>query len=563
MDAKITTEQLTALQQFSYLYESELFSRYGTNDRDRTNDLMQVLLRAGQDVFGQKSPDAILSALDALEAFGYREASLDDDAPVALTATALDSDYETAELEALRKAVQATSCREGQRALMLRAVLGLSWEEIAKDTGLSVRAARSHARKAAETLTDQLLVGKLAGCGTFDKALPKAIFGLYNDADQRECLEVEGINAHVEHCAICAEPYVQMIRACTIAAAVLPPLERESYPPANEDLALQSQAQPPALDLVAPAAGEIPLTAQPVAGDHDRKYDGHGEEVTPPVSSQSKSPGDPPEGQARPAPQGEEADPLRDATDEGTPIEPLQRAGDVQVPAVPPAAAREHEARLKQTTAREDPRAEVALAGASLSEDDPTDANREHVESVQRNAADTPTVAPKQDRPDLSESIDQGYAEYRRPMGVIEAEHGRADRMGLPLFQVVSEPDATADEQYPGEHRGGLRESAIAVLAAAAALLFALVIGAGGVFPVHSRSAPEIEQAVHAAPAGQTPKRAEHARPKHVKPHKSARVTPRRSVAAPVRPVAPSRPVTPVAPSAGDGSSEFLPEERG
>lgn len=222
MATKITHTKLAAMQNFSLCGETELFETYGTDDRRRMIDLMQVLARAGEDVFSDQSGQAIWEAIAALESFGYQYEEPTDD-HVAIGTPALDSPYRGAELEIVRKLVEQRPCRLGERALILRAVHGWTWADVAEHCGLSMRSVRARAKANAQILTSGLLGHRLVGCGKTDRLLPKVIFGFYADSAKSIEDEISEFLVHEKTCRRCAEVKIQLVRGLEIAAAVIAP----------------------------------------------------------------------------------------------------------------------------------------------------------------------------------------------------------------------------------------------------------------------------------------------------------------------------------------------------
>lgn len=219
------TSRIAALQRVSYTLNDELYARYAERDADRVSDLLQVLMRGGDELFDDRSGTALLNALSSLEAFGRQQVDMADAAPIGVTALELESDYEIAELDNVAQTLTSASSREGVRALALRATHGWSWDEISADTGLSVRSAKARARNAGKAIAAGTTGRtKLVGCNDGDSALAKAIFGDYNETSEKECELVEDFLEHQVACNACHELYVTLVRACHVAAALLPPL---------------------------------------------------------------------------------------------------------------------------------------------------------------------------------------------------------------------------------------------------------------------------------------------------------------------------------------------------
>lgn len=219
------TSRIAALQRASYSLNDELYARYAERDADRVSDLLQVLMRGGDELFEDGTGAALFNALRSLESFGRQQVDMADAPPIGTAALELDSEYSVAELDNVAETLTGASSREGVRALALRATHGWSWDEISADTGLSVRSAKARARNAGKAIAAGATGRtKLVGCGETDSALAKAIFGDYNETSEKECQLVDEFLEHQTHCGPCHELYVTLVRACHIAAALLPPL---------------------------------------------------------------------------------------------------------------------------------------------------------------------------------------------------------------------------------------------------------------------------------------------------------------------------------------------------
>lgn len=221
----VSANRIAALQQFSSLRAADLYVRYGHEDAARVEDLLHVLLRTGEDVVKDKSGEAILVAIDALDALGRDLPDTSDKPLISHVALTLESVYSADELARIATAILAAPSREGVRAVALRTVYGRSWPEIADDLGLSARSVKARARNAANAIAASV-TGRtaLTGCGANPSELPKVIFGLYDDDKTRDCAAVEvGVN-HVGECDACNELYISLVRACEVIGALMPPL---------------------------------------------------------------------------------------------------------------------------------------------------------------------------------------------------------------------------------------------------------------------------------------------------------------------------------------------------
>ncbi|MBJ7457564.1 MAG: hypothetical protein JHD02_00100 [Thermoleophilaceae bacterium] len=222
MSGQIIFKHVTAMQRFSLAGELELFEKYGTDDRRRTIDLFQLLARAGDDVLGDGDKETLLPALEALSAIGYKREDLEDGV-VPVREVGLEDYYTGTELEIFARAMHFSKDRIGDRALVMRAVYGLRWAEIAADSDVTINKARSAAKAAAGVLVRGYYASALTGCGETDAVLPRIIFGLYGDKDKKISADVERFMAHEDSCDACASVRTHLSRALTLMAAVIPP----------------------------------------------------------------------------------------------------------------------------------------------------------------------------------------------------------------------------------------------------------------------------------------------------------------------------------------------------
>lgn len=573
MNAIVNTGRIAALQRFSRQRAADLYHRYELDDASRVEDLLQLALRAGDDVFTDETGASILDAIDALNAIGREVAPTGDEPLISNQALTLATPFDSKELALIAAAVLEAPSREGLRAIALRTVAGSTWNEIAADLASNTRSAKARARNAAAAISKAVTGrSRITGCGENATDLPKTIFGLYDESKPRECEAVEACVAHIETCEPCNELYIGLVRACEVIGALMPPLasdERDESP-----------------------ATETPEPGGAIAADLD-SFDAHLEQPSVLV----------PIGASEAVEQPEPAF-VADVVEDEVPVLADERedacaadagdvgidllADDVEAPAdlaEPPvqderddAPTADHDkARVEVETEPVfyDWQSDVAVASDVDTDHAPTEAEVPRERPRAHKAADDEASAVKSPAPEIAMAASRAAAQpdFVRPRGVNDVhDPARAAQIDVPILAalpplVVTYDDtpglATVGDELSDRREQREKRKLAAAFAAAAVLLLCLVISLGDlVIPRQPNHSPiATVPALKSDTASERPKRKPARKRKHRR--KSARPAPTNrylpAVERAPRPV-PAPAPAPVAAPAGDGRAEFLPE---
>lgn len=613
------------MQRYSYTYEKDLAERFGVDDGYRAFELAQVLTRVGAVVFTDSSGARIAEAVENLEKFGYEPVD-EESAPIEVTPTDLEADYTLDEIVRVRKALTEISDREGERALFLRSVFGLDWDTIAADADLGVRAVRSRAKKMSDAFS-VLITGrdKLAGCGEHVKSFPKVLFGLYSDKSERDAREVTVMLDHLDSCDACRSDYVTVRRAIEIAGAFMPPRspERLQLPVVAEDLpqtddidevepetATPAPVEPapaepapldvdevladPALDLADPEPApraEVEF-AVPVAEHEPETTETAAKSYPEPATVFYDQEVDSPSSSLPPDPEPD-TDPLPAAAEvvkptpaplpayDGNAAAPIDWFGgeeflgtdgpDASEFPAAPAPVRSIAAELPTSSDRgEEPATEPADSISEPEDDSEVDAEASTAApailasatiagGVRMIGSDSePNIDDRSTEPVVPMSVRESRERLEHPERFQDSEHRRGREMENATV------GSAAALRYNGDGEDSERTKRPVALGIGAALLLLLGVVFSDFLPGPAYEPPVAQSP---APAAKPAKEPAKKKPRKKRQHRKSSPKPQAVRVAEPAPVAPApAPVSdpPAAPSSvGDGSSEFLPEERG